>query len=179
MPGRLDWAGTLTFGLGLTVLLTGITYGIQPYGESSTGWTNPWVLGAILIGLTAGGVLLDRVGCPADVQHSAVPVDAFGMSNLAGLMASVRPGRPAVHADHLVAGHLASLAGLRIRIHPTLGGHLHAADHRGFLVSGPIAGSLSDRFGARPFTVGGMALMAGSFVALMMIPVNFDYWLSP
>ena len=49
--GRLDWAGTLTFGIGLTVLLVGITYGIQPYGESSTGWTNPWVLGSISVGL--------------------------------------------------------------------------------------------------------------------------------
>jgi MFS family permease len=46
----------------------------------------------------------------------------------------------------------------------------------GFLVAGPVAGSLSDRHGARPFTVGGMLLMACSFVALLMIPVNFDYW---
>jgi MFS family permease len=46
----------------------------------------------------------------------------------------------------------------------------------GFLVAGPLAGSLSDRFGARPFTVGGMLLMAATFVALVMIPVNFDYW---
>src|SRR6185436_2905720 len=49
--GRLDWPGALTFGLGLTVLLVGITYGIQPYGESSTGWGSPWVLGSIGIGL--------------------------------------------------------------------------------------------------------------------------------
>jgi len=46
----------------------------------------------------------------------------------------------------------------------------------GFLVAGPIAGSLSDRFGARPFTVGGMLLMAASFVALVLIPVDFNYW---
>jgi MFS family permease len=46
----------------------------------------------------------------------------------------------------------------------------------GFLVAGPIAGSLSDRFGARPFTVGGMLLMAATFIALVLIPVNFDYW---
>jgi MFS family permease len=40
-PGRVDWAGTLTFGVGLTVLLLGITYGIQPYGTS---WPrSPWV----------------------------------------------------------------------------------------------------------------------------------------
>jgi MFS family permease len=46
----------------------------------------------------------------------------------------------------------------------------------GFLVAGPVAGSLSDRFGARPFTVGGMLLMAATFIALVMIPVNFNYW---
>src|SRR5690349_2152550 len=50
-PGKLDWAGTLTFGVGLTVLLIGITYGIQPYGGSTTGWLNPWVLGAIVVGV--------------------------------------------------------------------------------------------------------------------------------
>src|SRR5882762_8906913 len=49
--GKLDWAGTLSFGIGLTVLLTGITYGIQPYGDSTTGRTSPWVLGSIAFGL--------------------------------------------------------------------------------------------------------------------------------
>jgi MFS family permease len=39
-----------------------------------------------------------------------------------------------------------------------------------------VAGWLADRFGARPFTVGGMVLMAASFIALVMIPVNFNYW---
>ena len=46
----------------------------------------------------------------------------------------------------------------------------------GFLIAAPIAGSLSDRIGARPLTVGGMLLMAATFVALLLIPVNFDYW---
>src|SRR6201989_1268686 len=57
-PGRRYGAGTLTFGIGLTVLLTGITYGIQPYGDSSTGWSSPWVLGSI-----AGGLLLISAFC--------------------------------------------------------------------------------------------------------------------
>jgi MFS family permease len=46
----------------------------------------------------------------------------------------------------------------------------------GFLAAAPLAGSLADRFGARPFTVGGMLLMAASFIALVMIPVDFNYW---
>ena len=44
-PGRLDWAGTLTFGVGLTVLLTGITYGIQPYGDSTPDGQARWCSG--------------------------------------------------------------------------------------------------------------------------------------
>ena len=47
----------------------------------------------------------------------------------------------------------------------------------GFLAAAPIAGSLADRFGARPFTVAGMLLMAATFVALLLIPVNFNYWI--
>src|SRR4051794_9129190 len=39
----VDWFGNLTFGIGLSVLLAAITYGIQPYGGHTTGWLNPWV----------------------------------------------------------------------------------------------------------------------------------------
>jgi hypothetical protein len=33
----------------------------------------------------------------------------------------------------------------------------------------------SDRFGSRPFAVGGLVPMAMTFVVLTLIPVNFDY----
>ena len=46
----------------------------------------------------------------------------------------------------------------------------------GFLVSGPISGTLSDRFGARTFATAGLLLVAVTFVALLLIPVNFEYW---
>ena len=36
---RLDIPGNLTFGVGLTVLLVGLTYGIEPYGGSR--WAGP------------------------------------------------------------------------------------------------------------------------------------------
>src|SRR6267378_3957158 len=50
-PARLDWAGNLTFGAGLIAVLAGITYGIQPYGGHTMGWTSPVVLGLIVGGL--------------------------------------------------------------------------------------------------------------------------------
>jgi MFS family permease len=49
--GRLDWPGNLTFATGLSIMLAAITYGIQPYGGHTTGWTNPWVLAGMLGGI--------------------------------------------------------------------------------------------------------------------------------
>ena len=44
-----------------------------------------------------------------------------------------------------------------------------------FLVAGPISGHLSDRYGARAFASGGLALSALAFLGLLMIPTDFDY----
>jgi MFS family permease len=47
----------------------------------------------------------------------------------------------------------------------------------GFLAAGPVSGWLSDRFGARLFASGGSLLVAATFVGLLLIPVDFPYWL--
>src|SRR3954465_5005205 len=41
---RIDWWGNVTFAVGLIAVLAGITYGIQPYGGHTMGWTNPFVV---------------------------------------------------------------------------------------------------------------------------------------
>lgn len=178
-PGRLDWAGTLTFGVGLTVLLIGITYGIQPYGSSTTGWTNPRVLGAI-----AFGVALLVVFCFVELRVKQPMVNirlfrsaSFGMGNLAGLMSSVGRGGLQFMLIIWLQGIWLPLHGYSFESTPLWAGIYMLPMTAGFLIAGPLAGSLSDRFGARPFTVGGMLLMAVTFVALVLIPVNFDYWL--
>ncbi|HNP13559.1 MAG TPA: MFS transporter [Mycobacterium sp.] len=177
-PGRMDWAGTLTFGVGLTVLLIGITYGIQPYGESTTGWTNPKVLAAII-----GGLALLVVFCLVELRVPQPMVDvrlfrsaAFGMGNLAGLMSSVGRGGLQFMLIIWLQGIWLPLHGYSFEATPLWAGIYLLPATFGFLAAAPIAGSLADRFGARPFTVGGMVLMAVTFVALLLIPVNFDYW---
>jgi MFS family permease len=45
----------------------------------------------------------------------------------------------------------------------------------GFLLAGPAAGYLSDRFGSMPFSVGGMLLTAASFMAFLALPADFSY----
>jgi MFS family permease len=177
-PGRIDWAGTLTFGIGLTVLLVGITYGIQPYGDSTTGWTSPLVLGSIAAGLVLLVVfyLIERRVSQPMVDMRLFKSASFGMGNLAGLMSSVGRGGLQFMLIIWLQGIWLPLHGYSFESTPLWAGIYLLPVTIGFLVAGPIAGTLSDRFGARPFTVGGMLLMAVTFVALLLIPVNFDYW---
>ena len=177
-PGRIDWAGTLTFGVGLTVLLIGITYGIQPYGDSTTGWSNPLVLGAI-----AAGLLLLVLFCFVEMRVAQPMVNirlfrsaAFGMGNIAGLMSSMGRGGLQFMLIIWLQGIWLPLRGYDFESTPLWAAIYMLPITIGFLLAGPIAGWLSDRYGARPLTVGGMALMAASFIALVMIPVDFDYW---
>ncbi|MBB2989340.1 MFS family permease [Mycolicibacterium iranicum] len=176
-PGRLDWAGTVTFGVGLTVLLIGITYGIQPYGTSTTGWTNPWVFGSI-----AAGLALLVVFCFVELRVAQPMVNirlftsaSFGMGNVAGFMSSMGRGGLQFMLIIWLQGIWLPLRGYDFEVTPLWAAIYMLPITIGFLLAGPIAGWLSDRYGARPLTVGGMALMAASFIALVMIPVDFDY----
>jgi MFS family permease len=46
----------------------------------------------------------------------------------------------------------------------------------GILVAGPVSGFLSDRFGDRVFATAGNLVFSGSFIGLMLLPVDFPYW---
>lgn len=177
-PARLDWVGTATLGVGLTVLLTAITYSIQPYGDAPTGWTNPWVLGSLALGVAAIVVfcLIElRVGHPMlDVRLFKSRAFAFG--NVAALMSAVGSGGLQFMLIIWLQGIWLPLHGYSFESTPLWSGIYLLPMTCGFLLAGPLAGALSDRWGARPFTVGGMLLAASTFVALTMIPVDFGYW---
>jgi MFS family permease len=44
-------------------------------------------------------------------------------------------------------------------------------------VAGPTSGFLSDRFGSRAFATGGLLVFGASFVGLLLLPVDFSYWI--
>lgn len=176
-PGPLDWPGTVTFAVGLTVVLVGITYGIQPYGGRATGWTNPLVLGSIAVGL-----LLLVAFCVIELRSAQPMVDirlfrsaGFGMGNLANLMSSSGRGGLQFMLIIWLQGIWLPLRGYSFESTPLWAGIYMLPATVGFLIAAPVAGWLADRFGARPFAVAGMLLMAATFIGLVMIPVDFDY----
>ncbi|GGF21258.1 MFS transporter [Subtercola lobariae] len=176
-PGKVDIPGNVLFAVGLISLLTGITYGIQPYGDSSMGWTNPWVLGAII-----GGIALLVIFVFVELHHKdplfnvrLFAIKAFAFGNVAGLLAAISRGGMQFMLIIWLQGIWLPLHGFSYESTPLWAGIYLLPLTVGFLISGPLSGTLSDKFGARTFAVGGLLLVAATFVALLLIPVNFNY----
>jgi len=178
-PGRLDWPGNLLFAIGLASVLTAITYGIQPYGDSATGWTSPWVLGGIAAGLVllAAFVVVELKSASPMFNMRLFRIRAFAMANLAGLLASIGRGGLQFMLIIWLQGIWLPLHGFAYEETPLWAGIYMLPITIGFLIAGPISGVLSDRFGARAFATAGLVLVAATFVLLLVIPVDFDYWM--
>ncbi|MET7477303.1 MFS transporter [Streptomyces sp. NPDC005648] len=178
-PGRVDRLGNLTFAAGAGILLAAITYGIQPYGGDATGWTNPWVLA----GLT-GGVVLLLLFCHVETRVADPMFDlglfrirAFAAGNVAALLTAIARGGLQFMLIIWLQGIWLPLHGYDFEDTPLWAGIFMLPLTLGFLIAGPLSGYLSDRFGARLFATGGLALVACSFLGLLALPVDFDYGL--
>jgi MFS family permease len=175
--GRIDWAGNLTFAVGLIAVLVGITYGIQPYGGHTMGWTSPLVLALLLGGTALLGLFLVVEHRSSDplFHLDLFRIRAFSAGNLAGLLASVSRGGLQFMLIIWLQGIWLPLHGYSFASTPLWAGIYMIPLTLGFLVAGPVSGWLSDHHGARPFATGGMLLTAASFAALMLLPIDFPY----
>ena len=177
-PARLDWAGNVTFGAGLVAVLVGITYGIQPYGGHTMGWTSPLVLGLIIGGLAVLAifcVIETRVTEPM-FRLALFRIRPFTAGNMASLLASLGRGGLMFILIIWLQGIYLPIHGYSFSNTPLWAGIAMLPLTVGFLIAGPVSGWLSDRFGARPFATGGMVLAAASFLLLQLLPVDFVYW---
>jgi MFS family permease len=174
---RMDWWGNITFAVGLIAVLVGITYGLQPYGGHAMGWTNPWVLGALgggVVVLLIFGVIETRVANPL-FRLSLFRLRNFSAGNLANLMASLGRGGLQFILILWLQGIWLPQHGYSFEQTPLWAGIYMLPLTIGFLASAPLSGVLSDRFGSRLFSAGGMLVAAVSFLLLAYLPVNFGY----
>ncbi len=173
----IDWAGNATFGLGLVLVLTAITYGIQPYGTHTMSWLSPFVLGLFALGVAclAGFVLLERVAVRPMLDFRLFRSEPFAYGNLANFSSAIARGGLQFMLIIWLQGIWLPLHGYSFEQTPLWSAIFMLPLTVGFLLAGPVAGALADRYGGVRFAVGGMVLGAGSFVALMLLPADFDY----
>src|SRR5713101_419623 len=174
---RIDWWGNLTFGVGLVLILIGLTYGLLPHGHHNMGWTGPWVL----LELIGGAAILLLFGwiemhTPEPMFHlDLFKIRAFFAGNMASLLASIGRGGLQFMLIIWLQGIWLPLHGYSFERTPLWAGIYMLPMTGGFLLAGPVSGWLSDRFGARPFATGGMLTAGASFLLLMLLPANFSF----
>ena len=175
---RIDWVGNIMFVLGLGALLVAITHGIQPYGGHATGWTNPWIIGGLIGGivmLIAFGIFETKIAEPM-FQMSLFKIRAFAAGNAASLLGSIARGGLQFMLVIWLAGIWLPQHGYDFAVTPLWAGIYMLPLTAGFLIAGPISGTLSDRYGQRLFATSGLLLAAVCFAGLMLLPVDFSYW---
>jgi MFS family permease len=175
---RIDWLGNVTFALGAGLVLVAITYGIQPYGGSPTGWTNPWVLGGLAV-----GIVLLVLFCFIETkipepmfQMRLFRIRAFAAGNLASLLGAIARGGLQFMLVIWLAGIWLPLHGYNYVDTPLWAGIYMLPLTAGFLIAGPISGYLSDRYGQRLFATTGLLVATCAFIGLMLLPIVFPYW---
>jgi MFS family permease len=174
---KLDIWGNITFAAGLTIFLVGLTYGLMPYGGNSMGWTNPWVDAALIGGvvlLLIFGFIETHVQEPM-FRLELFKIRPFAAGNVSGLLASVARGGLQFMLILWLQGIWLPLHGYSYADTPLWAGIYMLPMMVGFLIAGPVSGYLSDRFGARPFSTGGMVIAALTFILLTFLPANFTY----
>ena len=176
---RLDIPGNVLFAVAVTILLAGVTYGIQPYGGHSQGWTSPWVLAGIL-----GGVALLVVFWQVEKRVTAPMLDlrlfrirAFALGNFANLVGSIGRGGMQFLLIIWLQGIWLPLHGYDFASTPLWAAIYLLPLTAGFLIAGPASGALSDRFGQRGFAAGGQLVVVATFLSLIALPTDFPYWL--
>ncbi len=174
---RIDWWGNVTFAVGLVAIMVGITYGIQPYGSHTMGWTSPGVLAALIGGVAvlAAFALIERRVAEPMFDLSLFRIRAFAAGCVATLLAAIGRGGLQFILIIWLQGIWLPRHGFAFHETPLWAGIYMLPLIAGFLVAGPISGHLSDRYGARPFATGGMIVAAVSFLLLETLPVDFSY----
>ncbi|GAA2015827.1 MFS transporter [Catenulispora yoronensis] len=176
--GRIDWWGNVTFALGLGGVLIGVTQGLQPYKNHAMGWTNPTVV--VLLG---GGVVMllafwriERRSAEPMFDLSLFKIRDFTVGNASALAVSVARGGLQFVLIIWLQGIWLPLHGYDYEDTPLWAGIFLLPLTIGFLISGPVSGYLSDRFGSRGLATAGTAVFGASFVGLILLPVDFPYW---
>jgi MFS family permease len=173
----VDWAGNVTFALGLILIMVAVTYGIRPAGGSPTGWGSSRVLILLACGvlsLVCFALVERRVENPM-FRLPLFKIRAFTFGTLSTFLSAVARGGLMFMLIIWLQGIWLPQHGYDFTETPLWAGIYMLPLTVGMLLAGPTSGYLSDRFGARPFATGGMLGAALSFILLTLLPTDFSY----
>lgn len=176
--GKIDWLGNLTFAAGLILIMVGITYGIEPHGGSTMGWTSPAVLTELILGsaLLITFLVIEKYVKQPMFRIHLFKIRAFSAGVLSSFLSAIARGGLMFMLIIWLQGIWLPEHGYSFARTPLWAGIFMLPLTAGILIAGPISGILSDKYGSRPFATAGMVGSALTFVLLALLPINFVYW---
>ncbi len=174
----MDFAGNLLIGVGLILIALAFTYSLVPYGNSSMGWGNPWVIISLVIGLVLVSVfvVVERIVKSPLFHLELFKIRAFAFGNLSSFLSSLGRGAVMFLVIIWLQGIYLPLHGYSYVQTPFWAGVYMLPMMVGFIALGPIGGILTDKYGARLFATTGMVIIAISLFLLTLLPYNFNVW---
>ncbi|MEZ4519998.1 MAG: MFS transporter, partial [Chloroflexota bacterium] len=156
---QFDIAGAVTLSVALLALLLGMTNG------QTEGFTSPLTLGlfAVAIISTVAFVAIELRHPQPMIEPSLFRNRLFTVNLVTGLIIFIGIGSSVLIPFYLenVLGYGAQQVGLLLAVMPVALG-----------ITAPISGTLSDRFGARPITVAGLAVTAVGYLTLATLKTD-------
>lgn len=174
---KIDIFGNITFALALALLLLSMTYGLLPYGANNTGWSSPYVVGGILLGLLllVAFILVELKVKDPMFDLTLFKIRAFSAGILSLFLAGIARGGLQFMLIIWLQGIWLPLHGVNFIHTPLRAGLDMVPLLLGFLALGPISGHLSDKYGTRLFSTAGMVISVVGFLFLAALPVDFNY----
>ena len=174
---KLDIFGNITFAVSLTTILLSLIYSLLPYDNSPTGWTNPLLRAGFGIGiaLLVLFIFIETKSKDPLFHIWFFKIRAFAAGSLSMSLAGLARGGLQFMLIIWLQGIWLPLHGVSFIDTPYQAAIDMIPLVVGFLISGPISGYLSDKYGVRLFTTTGMVLNSIGFLILASMPVNFNY----
>jgi MFS family permease len=160
--GRIDIPGNILFAGGLTLFLAGLTLGaLSQYTITYVGYM---VVGLLMV---AGfGYVELKVRSPL-MDLKLFKIRAFTAGIVSNLLSSIARSGVSLVLTIFFQGALL--------LDPLTAGLWLIPFAAAFVSVGPLAGLLSDKYGARGFTTGGLIISTAGFLGLALIPRNVSY----
>lgn len=172
----IDIPGNLTLAGSMILISLGLTYTLEPYKNFQTGWSNPWVIAALVIGvlLMIAFIIIERKVKNPLFNLSLFKIRPFLFGNLSLLLSSLGRGAVMFLVVIWLQGIYLPLHGFTYTQTPLWAGIYMLPMLVGTVIFGPIGGMLTDKYGARPFATIGMIISAIGFYLLTLLPYNFN-----
>jgi len=160
--GKIDIPGNILFAGGLTAFLAGMTLGAL--SEYTPTYVSLMILGVIMV--AAFGYVELKTRNPL-MDFKLFKIRAFTAGIVSNLLSSIARSGVSLVLTIYFQGALV--------LDALTAGILLIPFAVAFVIVGPLAGFLSDRYGARGFTTSGLAISTAGFIGLALIPSGVSY----